>query len=298
MILRQQIISECSEIPQNEVNALLRFFPQGIAAFDVETTGLSPLQDRIIELSAIKVKPNRGIRIFSKLINPGKPIPMNTQEIHHISDEMVAECPPIEEVLPEFLEFNGPTALIGHNAKFDAGFLASAMHFTNTEFYKIPIYCSLQIAKDAFKKMSSFKLGSLAKELDLNMENHHRALDDSIACLRLFAKALIALQQKNNSHLVKKSYLFSMKDFDRKNEFDLPEKFKEFKYSIRLQEELEIKYKGGSHRGIFRPIKPLAFLPMPQGAVLYALCLLSNQHKSFKLTKISSIRQKLKKELE
>ncbi len=291
MILRQHTVSESSGIPQVEVNTLIRYFPEGITAFDIEATGLSPLQDRIIELSAIKIKPNRGIRIFSKLINPQKLIPQVTQEIHHISDEMVADAPTIDVVLRDFMEFNGTTPLIGHNAKFDAGYLASAMHFTQTSFTDIPIHCSLQIAKDAFKKMPNYKLGTLAKELKIPLVNQHRALDDAMASLRVFAQSIMQLKLKNQTTLIKKSHLFSMKDFDKNSEFTIPVKLLDLKHNIRQQKEVEIKYKGGSHRGSFRAVKPLAFLPMPQGTVLYALCLISNQHKSFKLNKITDIKQ-------
>lgn len=294
MLLKQYITTRNCNIPHQEVEALLRFFPRGVTAFDVETTGLSPLNDRIIELSAVKILPNRGVRTFSHLINPGKAIPEQTRMIHGISDEMVQDKPPIHKVLEQFLEFNDLTPLIGHNAKFDAGFFASALHFTNRPFPEIKIYCSLQLAKDAFKQMPNYKLATLAKELNICLVNHHRALDDSLASLRIFAQGLLFLEKKNCAHLAKKSYLFSMEAFDKKHEFELPEKLQELKLWVREKQPIELKYKGGSHRGEFRPVTPLAILPMPHGAILYGLCELSNQHKSFKLSKISAIRQKNK----
>jgi predicted DNA-binding transcriptional regulator YafY len=147
------------------------------------------------------------------------------------------------------------------------------------------------VAKDSFKNMPNYKLGTLAKELNITLENHHRALDDAIASLRIMAKAIIQFRNQGHPERLKKSYLFKIDDFTQKREFDLPKKLEPFKKHIRHQRPLEIIYKGGSHRGKFRPLKPLAILPLPTGAAMYALCLLENQHKLFKLNKITDIRE-------
>ncbi len=297
MLLKQHQQREIAQLSPREIATLLHYFKNGVIAFDVETTGLSPMSDRIIELSAIRIRPNHAIATFSELINPQKEIGLDTQKIHGISNEMVKKAPFTAQVIKNFLEFAGDLPLIGHNAKFDASFLASALHFNSIDFPKNKIYCSLQIAKDGFKQMPSYKLGELAKRLNIALENHHRALDDSIASLRLFALSLQKLEKQNNRNLFHKSYLFSMDQFSSKREFEIPEHLSALKDATKRRNLIEIKYKGGSHRGKFRPVKPIALLPLPTGAILYALCLLSDQHKSFKLTKISAIRQPDEKEL-
>ena len=84
--------------------------------FDIETTGLSPYKDGIVELSALKVIGGQVQEEFSTLVNPGRPISYAASRVNGITDEMVEDAPFIEEVLPEFLEFAGDLPLLGHNA--------------------------------------------------------------------------------------------------------------------------------------------------------------------------------------
>ena len=79
---------------------VLEFFPQGIIAIDLETTGLSPLVDRIIEIAAMKITPEETT-VFQTLINPQIPIPPHTTAIHKITDEMVKDSPKLQAVLHE-----------------------------------------------------------------------------------------------------------------------------------------------------------------------------------------------------
>ncbi len=85
--------------------------------FDLETTGLSPASDQIIELSAVKVKGGRVTEEFSALVNPGIAIPYRASMINNITDQMVEDEPDISRVLPLFLDFIGDSVLVGHNIK-------------------------------------------------------------------------------------------------------------------------------------------------------------------------------------
>jgi DNA polymerase-3 subunit epsilon len=92
-------------------------------AFDIETTGLDPQRDRIVELGAVKFD-NRGpVSRFSMLINPGIPMPSEAGRVNHITDEMLAGQPPLESVFPDFLRLIRNTVIIAHNASFDCGFV-------------------------------------------------------------------------------------------------------------------------------------------------------------------------------
>ena len=279
-----------NSVPQEEINALLNYFEEGIIAIDLETTGLSPLADRIIELSAIKIKKNRGVETFSTLINPDRDIPPHTTAIHNITDMMVVGSPKIEDILPDFLEFAGTLPIVAHNAKFDLGFIVFEIHQQKLNLPKLETHCSLQLAKVAFDNMPNNKLGTLAKELNISLENHHRAYDDAVASLRIFARGIMELRKKEQLFRIRQAYQFKLQDFDSDGNFDIPKHLLDLKGYVAKQEKVEIIYRGGSHRNNFRPVKPLALLPMPHGSILYALCLLENQHKSFKLTKISDLR--------
>lgn len=283
--MTQTDISAAAHISEEEKASLLKVFPQGVVAIDLETTGLSPLMDRIIELSAIKVTPN-GIEVFDELIEPEITIPANTIAIHKITNEMVKGKPKIEEVLPKYLPFAEGLPIIAHNARFDLGFILFNMHQQNFKPTESRVYCSVKYSRAAIPKLDSYKLGNLCETLDITLVNHHRALDDAIACLRLFAKGLINQQKELDKTMKQQGFLFNLEDFNKKNLFEIPEHLEGLKQAIEKQQLTEIKYRGGSMKGQFRPIRPVSLLPMPQGSVLYAHCLVSDLYKSFALRKI------------
>ena len=91
--------------------------------FDVETTGLSAVYDKIIELAAVKMKNGNIIDKFERFANPHHPLSATTIELTGITDDMVRNAPEIEEVIKDFNEFIGDSILVAHNATFDMGFL-------------------------------------------------------------------------------------------------------------------------------------------------------------------------------
>ena len=91
--------------------------------FDVETTGLSVTNNRIIELAGVKMQDGKEIDRFATFINPHEKIPYNIQQLTNINDDMVKDAPDIEDELPKFVEFIGDCVLVAHNARFDMGFL-------------------------------------------------------------------------------------------------------------------------------------------------------------------------------
>ncbi len=255
-------------------------------ALDLETSGLSPLVDEIIEIAAIKVIGNK-IETFETLIRPKNPIPQFTTDIHGITDEMVKDSPALEDKLPEFLNFIGNHTLVAHNAKFDIGFIVFGMHKQNLEFHKAKVYCSCKLSRKYVKGSENHKLSTLCKHFDIPLENHHRALDDTYACLRVFAKTLDNV--KSNRQL-KEGEISNIQDYKKARMSEAPEQIQALQKYIAKQEIIDIKYKGGSYKGKFRPIKPVALLPMPAGDVLYAHCLLTDIYKSFAIKKIQEIR--------
>ena len=91
--------------------------------FDIETTGFSPVNDRIIEIGAVKVSGGEVVDRFSAFVNPKVPIPYEIEKLTGIRDEMVLDAPDIEEVLPQFLAFCTDCVLVAHNANFDMSFI-------------------------------------------------------------------------------------------------------------------------------------------------------------------------------
>jgi DNA polymerase-3 subunit epsilon len=270
-------------IDQSEIDALLKYFPEGIVAFDLETTGLSPLLDRIVEISAIKIGPQ--IETFHTLINPKIPIPEVTSNIHGLYDDDVKEAPELSHGLQDFLNFVGKTPLLAHNAQFDAGFLINSLELIEIAFPPINIYCSVKFARKVFPKKESYSLGDLSKNLEITLSSHHQAMDDAYACLKIMLKGL--QEPKMNKSVMKDFFLFSLKDFKSIDPNLDNEVGKEIIKAIKNQKVIEIMYKGGSYKGKFRPIRPLSILPLPQGPAVYAHCLLSDLYKFFYLSKIT-----------
>jgi len=274
-------------IEWREFAPLLKEFPDGLVALDIETTGLSPLVDRIIELAAYKIKQGK-IEVWQELINPNREIPENTIKIHGIDQQMVENRPKLEEFWDDFLQFTEGLPLIAHNAKFDVGFLVFASHQLKKELGPRKVYCTVKASRKAFPSLENHKLSTITKSLKIDLENHHRAADDALACMRVFNEALIA---GPISKILKESYLFNTKDFYSKNLKKLPAKLSLLVKKVERQTVIDIKYSGGSHKGKYRPIKPISLLPMPGGNVLYALCLLTNLHKSFAISKITEVKE-------
>ena len=279
-------------LSQDELQLFARHFPEGVVAIDVETTGLSPLLDSILEISAVKICGGKT-STFNHLINPEIPIPANTSAIHGIFDDMVQNAPTITTIIPSFLEFVENLPVIAHNARFDLGFIIFALHQLHLPLTKSSVYCSIKLARHIFPDMEAHRLGHLAKEFGIELTQHHRALDDAWACLKVFGKSLAKMEKEQMdcaALLQSHSYLFNVGDFVTHEDFELPEHLKILKEKVAKQEVVQIKYRGGTMKNEFRPVKPMSLLPMPDGNVLYALCLRSGTHKSFALRKITEVK--------
>lgn len=277
------------QISESEKAALLKRFPRGVVAVDLETTGLSPLVDKIIELSAVKITAD-GVETFDQLVNPEIPIPKHTTDIHGIKDEDVRNSPTIDEVLPKFSEFLSHLSLIAHNAKFDVGFLVFDWNKCELEVPSSMVYCSCKHARISFKESPNHRLGTLAEFLKIPLENHHRALDDALASLLIFARGLMIEDEKKKVKAIKEAKIMHLEDYNNFDAWEIPDHLKGLIKKAESQQVVDILYRGGSHKNKFRPIRPIGLLPMPEGPVLYALCLLSNVHKSFSLKKIREIK--------
>ncbi len=164
--------------------------------FDLETTGFSPIQDKIIEIGAVKVENGKITDKFSTFVNPKIPIPFRITQLTSITDAMVMDAPDIETVLPQFLEFIEGAVLVAHNAGFDVGFIEQncryqdiTPHFTSVD--------TVAMARILLPTLSRFKLNIVAKALNISLENHHRAVDDAGATAEIFVKFVKMLEERD-----------------------------------------------------------------------------------------------------
>jgi len=168
---------------------------KNFTVFDLETTGLNPITDSIIEIGAVKIRDGQITESFLTFVNPGHCIPPDVTKINGITDAMVKDAPNISEVLPTFMQFIGDDVLVAHNAySFDAKFLLYAAHKNSIEI-KNPIVDTLPLCRKLYPGFKNHKLGTIAKELCIEIDNAHRALCDATATARIFIKCLEKLNE-------------------------------------------------------------------------------------------------------
>ena len=163
--------------------------------FDLETTGISHITEKITEIGAIKIKNGEIIDTFSTFVNPEKPIPEEVVNVTHITDEMVKDAETIQKVMPKFLDFIGDSVLVAHNADFDIGFMkynceSLGLNFDNTYID------TLRLAKAIFPEFGRYRLGYIAEKLGIKVEVAHRALDDVKTLVAVFKEMI--LKAKDN----------------------------------------------------------------------------------------------------
>ena len=178
-------------------------FSDEFVVFDIETTGLSPLNCKITEIGAVKIKNGEVLETYNTFVNPQCPIPQEIVELTSITDEMVADARTIDAVLPEFLEFVGDRLLMAHNADFDISFIRAASKELDIPFNS-PYLDTLGLSRFLNKDLKSHKLDVLAKHYKLEEFHHHRACDDAETLAKIFfkmAEQLSAMDIKNFKEL-------------------------------------------------------------------------------------------------
>jgi DNA polymerase III subunit epsilon len=159
-----------------------------IVIIDFETTGLSPLDSRTIEVGALLIDDNRIVDTFSQLMNPGYYIPSFISAFTGITNEMVENQPSPENVMPKLRKFIGNHPLMAHNASFDSKFLISEMQRADIRFDN-PFLCTLKLSRRLIQDAHSHSLSNLAAYLGLDTDDinqMHRALDDVKVTFRLW----------------------------------------------------------------------------------------------------------------
>ena len=163
--------------------------------FDIETTGFSPSNDRIIEIGAVKISGGQIVDKFSSFINPQMPIPLEIIELTGINDDMVIDAPLIADVLPEFLRFCEGCSLVAHNASFDVSFIVKNAERLGIET-DFTVIDTVGLSRLLLPELSKYKLNIVAKALNVSLENHHRAVDDAGATAEIFIKLCKMLKER------------------------------------------------------------------------------------------------------
>ncbi|NEN22673.1 hypothetical protein G3O08_04025 [Cryomorpha ignava] len=157
---------------------------------DIETTGGNNKSGRITEIAAFLHDGHKMIDKFTSLINPGIPIPPFIKNLTGISDEMVADAPTFEEIASELDRFTANAIFVAHNVNFDYSFIKEEFRRIGRDF-KRKTLCTVQLSRASFPGLASYSLGKITRELNIILENAHRAEADAWATVKLFEKIIL-----------------------------------------------------------------------------------------------------------
>ena len=262
---------------------------QVFVAFDVETTGLLPGVDRLVELAAVSFTTEAVLDSYCCLVNPGIPIPEAAGRVNGITDDMVRDAPRIDSVLPEFLTFLGRGVPVAHNAVFDVGFVGADIETLGLPGPGVLVLDTRGLARKAFPGRSSYSLTNLVRDFDLRVDGAHRALADAHACRLLFLHCLPRigrdlsaeeLAARSGPRLDLGSHALPM-----------------VRTAILLQSALadgalvDITYHGAKGEITDRRIRPLSFTTISGSNAIVAYCMLRKDRRSFHLAAIEAARR-------
>lgn len=179
-------------------------FPRSFTCIDIETTGLSPAFDDIIEVSAIRVENGRITATFSETINVGRPLPPFITALTGITDKELKKSNSAENVLTRFCSFVGGDILLGHNVNFDINFLYDKCLEITGILFENDFVDTLKIGKRLLPHLKHHKLDDLAEYYSIPPRSLHRALGDCEMTVNCYFKMLDDIEDKNSFYTKKR----------------------------------------------------------------------------------------------
>ncbi len=252
-------------------------------AFDTETSGRYPVESEICEIAAVKWTKDGEHSVFQSLVKPSRPMSDEVIRIHHITNEMVADAPSLEEVLPKFLEFIRGSVLLAHHAQFDLGFVAAALEECGLTLPPEPTVCTSLLAQATVPETPNHRLQTLVPFFGVDPGQAHRALDDARACLQVALKIFERLQGQSEvdlsvdaiaSRMLRRTkFDLGLLYFDRFSLNELRQNSNLARYieAAKNHEDVELTYAGGSRPGQPRTILPIGIIRQLDGDTLVAL---------------------------
>ncbi|MFN7729520.1 MAG: PolC-type DNA polymerase III [Bdellovibrio sp.] len=269
----------------------MNWLPRNLAemtliAFDTETTGAYPLGDEVVEFGAVKWRGGVIIDQLQILVKPSRPMSAFNMGIHGITNEMVAECPPMSSEIGKIRDFLADGVLMAHHAPFDIGFMAVEFEKAGLPFPNDHVLCSSLLARKLISESANHKLQTLIKVLSIDGGTAHRALDDARACLYV---GLACWKRAGKEKTLQDMSTLQGKDLKwadyvlLKNPSNL---IQALALAILHKKDFDIVYDGGSLRGQARRITPMGIVRNPDGDYVSAICHIDRAQKRFYLGKI------------
>lgn len=180
-------------------NELLNIVSKKFYSFDVETTGLNPVNDRIIEIGCCEFIDLKPVKEFSTLVNANHYVPSYVTKINNITNEMLSDAPNEEEVYYYFSAFikdvlEGRAIIVAHNANFDMNFLANTL--TRLGFSGKLYYIDTLDLSRSYLRLSNHKQVTVAEYFNIPIGNAHRAGDDALVCGKILTKIVNLIKNK------------------------------------------------------------------------------------------------------
>ncbi|MCL1925136.1 MAG: exonuclease domain-containing protein, partial [Defluviitaleaceae bacterium] len=176
-------------------------FNETYVVFDIETTGLSKLENKIIEIGAVKIKGEQIVDNYHSFIDPEVVLSEKIKELTGITDNMLIGQPTEDEIIPKFLEFCEDAILVAHNANFDVGFIRNAAdRLLNKEVHNT-VLDTVELSRLLLPNIKNHKLNTVAEHFGVSLENHHRAVDDAKATAEILLCCFDLLKEKGINDL-------------------------------------------------------------------------------------------------
>ncbi len=259
-------------------------------AFDLETSGKYPLEAEVCEMAAVKWASGQIVDRWQTLIRPRKIMSDEVIAIHHITNEMVAEAPPIEDQLGGFLEFMADSVGIAHHAPFDMGFLMVDIERLGLPPPISPVLCTSLLSRRLIPESGNHRLGTLTRLLGLPEGQSHRALYDAETCLAVALECFTRLGEAASLDKIiqVQEVKLNWRDYSVQSLSGRPG-FQHLISATQSGQKVDLTYAGGSRPGKSRRVLPIGLVRNPRGDFLVACEEGQQQSKRYLLDKIQAV---------
>lgn len=183
---------------------------EALISFDIETTGLSPVKDKVIEIGGIKIVKGKVVEEFSRFVNPYEHLSEKIIELTGIQNHMLKDAEDSDTVIGEFMDFIGELPVLGHNIIFDYSFIKIELSKKNIDFQRKGID-TLMLSRRFYPELESRSLESMCRYYGIKNDNAHRALSDAKASYSLYQKLYEEFYQSSPEAFEPENLIYKIK---------------------------------------------------------------------------------------
>lgn len=262
-------------------------------ALDLETTGLDPKLNRIVEVGAVSFRGSDVLGVYETFVDPGVRIHPRLTAIHGITNRMVKGAPTPGEAVSKLAAFIGDHPLVIQNAPFDLGFIEAVRKANSGTPLCNPVFDTCRLAPLLFPGLGSYRLGALSRALGIACTREHRAIDDSMAAMGVFLKCLEridTLGKMDYSDFENRFSLNALLEIERAAEDLLwPDGFEIIREAWESSQKVSITYHSGNNATTRRVIAPTGLIKIGGNVMLEAWCFLRKENRVFRFDRILEV---------